>query len=111
MNTTFNKKKEYGDLIADKVADLQRLCHMHKIPMFITLCVENNSKKTEYVKEMVSAATCGIELTDNQIAKHVNVSLGFDTIQPSADATLDMEDVDVDYIEDDSGEGEETDEE
>lgn len=110
MNVTFNKKKEYDELIAPKVEELQRLCHIQKIPMFITVCVENDDKQTEYIKEMVSAATCGFELTDNQISKHVNVSLGFDTIQPSADATLNMEDIDIEYIEG-NNEGEENDDE
>lgn len=109
MNATFAKKKEYEELIAPKVEELQRLCHIYKIPMFVTVCVGNNEHKTEYIKEMVSAATCGFELTDDQIAKHVNVSLGFDTIQPTVDSTLDMDDLEINYIEN-HGEGEEDDE-
>lgn len=108
MSTIFNRQKEYDDLVREKINDLKKLCHMQKMPMFITVCTKNDEKGTVYEKEMVSAATCGCELFDNQIAKHVNVSLGFDTIQPSSEATLEMEDVDVNYIEE---EGEENDEE
>lgn len=99
MKTNFDKRAEYTELISEKVMELKKLCHMQRMPMFITVCVANDASGTLYEKEMVSAATCGVDLADNQIAKHVNVSLGFDTIQPSSDTELEMEDVSVDYIE------------
>ena len=99
MNTVFDKRNEYTALIADKVMEIKRLCHIHKIPMFITLCVENTESKSVYEKEMISAATCGHELTDDQIVKHVNVSLGFDTVQPSQELSIDMDDAYTEYIE------------
>lgn len=104
MATTFNKRNEYESLILGKVEEIKRLCHMHKIPMFITVCVENTKDKTVYEKEMISASTCRYELIDDQIAKHVNVSLGFNTIQPSQEEIFDMDEALVDYIEE---EGEE----
>lgn len=100
MDTVFDKRKEYETLIAEKVIELKKLCHMQKVPMFITVCIANDESGTEYEKEMVSATTCGYTLFDDQIAKHVNVTLGFDTIQPSSEETLEMEDVGIDYIED-----------
>ena len=56
-----------------------------------------------YEKEMISAATCGYELADNQIAKHVNVTLGFDTVQSTPEMTLDMDDIGSGYIENNGG--------
>ena len=104
MSTTFNKQKEYEDLVREKVNDLKKLCHIQRMPMFITICTKNDDKETVYEKEMVSAATCGHELFDNQIAKHVNVSLGFDTVQPSSEVTLEMDDMDVNYIKEEEAE-------
>lgn len=100
MTTPFNKREIYESLLEEKIIELKRLCHMEKIPMFITVCLENNENGTTYEKEMVSAATCDFDLADDQIAKHVNVSLGFDTIQPSVEEDFDMEDVDLEYVED-----------
>ena len=67
--------------------------------MFITVCLENTETQSVYEKEMISSATCGYELTDDQIAKHVNVTLGFDTIQPSQELSIDMDDAYTEYIE------------
>ena len=107
MDTKFDKREDYDLLIAEKVAELKRLCHLQKIPMFITLCVANTDTEAVYKKEMISAATCGYELSDDQIAKHVNVSLGFDTVPPMSDRDSDTDEIEVDdYIE----EGEEDDE-
>ena len=104
MSTPFNKNSEYKTILADKVMELKQLCHMYKIPMFVTVCVKNTEEKTIYEKEMISAATCGYELTDNQIAKHVNVTLGFDTVQSTPEMDFDMDDVGGDYIKNNEGE-------
>ena len=103
MNTPFNKSNEYKTLLADKILDIKKICHIHKIPMFITVCVVNTENESIYEKEMISAATCGCELADNQIAKHVNVTLGFDTVQHTPEMTLDMDEIGSDYIEDNKG--------
>lgn len=108
MITPFNKNHEYKAFVADKVMELKQICHMYKIPMFITVCTKNTEEETCYEKDMISAATCGYKLTDNQIAKHVNVTLGFDTVQSTPEMVLDMEDIGSDYIK--NNEGEEDDE-
>lgn len=101
MSTIFDKREAYDSLIVEKVTELKKLCHLQKIPMFITLCVANTETETVYQKDMISAATCGYELDDDQIAKHVNVSLGFDTVLPSSDMVSDMDEVEIDdYVED-----------
>ena len=99
MKMDFDKRKLYEEQIESKVIELKQLCHMHKIPLFISLCLANNAQETIYEKEMVSSATCNYELTDDQIIKHVNVTLGFDTIQPTSEAVLEMDDMEVNYIE------------
>lgn len=104
MTPGFNKRMEYDSLLADKVTEIKKICHMHKIPMFITFCVENNAVESVYEKEMISSATCGFELTDDQIAKHVNVSLGFDTVQPTAALIMDADDFETNYLDEEEGE-------
>ena len=71
--------------------------------MFVTVCIKNTEDKTVYEKEMISAATCGYQLADNQIAKHINVTLGFDTVQSTPEMVLDMDDIGGDYIENNGG--------
>lgn len=103
MSTPFNKTNEYKTLVAEKIMELKQLCHMYKIPMFVTVCIKNTEDKTVYEKEMISAATCGYQLADNQIAKHINVTLGFDTVQSTPEMVLDMDDIGGDYIENNGG--------
>lgn len=110
MTTEFNKRAEFDALLSEKVSELKRICHMHKIPMFVTFCIENNEKESVYEKEMISCATCGFELTDDQIAKHVNVSLGFDTIQPTSALIMAIDDLEPSYL-DEEEEGDYDDEE
>lgn len=107
MSTSFNKSNEYKSIVAAKIMELKQLCHMYKIPMFVTVCVRNTDEKSYYEKEMISAATCGYELTDNQIVKHVNVSLGFDTVQSTPEMTLDMDDIGSGYVTNNGGEDDE----
>ena len=107
MSTPFNKYNEYQSLVLDKVMELKQICHLCRIPMFVTCCVKNTETESIYEKEMISAATCGHELADNQIAKHINVTLGFDTIQHSSEMTLDMDDIGSDYIKNNEGDFEE----
>ena len=107
MDTIFDKRESYDSLIAEKVTELKKLCHLQKVPMFITLCVANTEEGAVYQKEMISAATCGYEISNDQIAKHVNVTLGFDTVPPLSDRNSDTDEIEItDYIE----EGEEDDE-
>lgn len=109
MENGFDKRRVYKEQIEAKVIELKQLCHMQKIPMFITLCLGDDGKETFYEKEMVSPMTCNYKITDDQIAKHVNVTLGFDTIQPSSEIMLDMDEIEVNYIKE-SEEGENEDE-
>lgn len=106
MTTNFNKRNVYEEKVKEKVIEIKKLCHLYKIPMFFTACLENSEKATVYEKEMVSASTCGYALTDDQIAKHVNVTLGFDTVQPSSETVLDMDDIEVNYISEEEEEDE-----
>lgn len=110
MEANFDKRGIYKEQIEAKVIELKQLCHMEKIPMFITLCLANNEKETFYEKDMVSPTTCNYRLTDDQLVKHINVTLGFDTIQPSSEVTLEMDDIEVNYIEEKEEEGESEDE-
>lgn len=93
MLTDFDKRDNYKDILEDKIMEIKRICHREKLPMFITVCVKNDESGTEYEKEMVSAATCNLSLKNDQIAKMVNVTLGFDTIQPTETLVVDSEDL------------------
>ena len=92
MSTYFDKTDNYKSILEDKILEIKRICHREKLPMFIAVCVKNNETETVYEKEMVSAATCNLDLKDNQIAKMVNVTRGFDTVQPTTPFVLDESD-------------------
>lgn len=93
MSNDFNKTDIYKEILEEKILEIKRLCHREKMPVFISVCVKNDENETIYEKEMVSAATCELKLKDDQIAKMVNVTLGFDTIQPTGVTEIEAEDL------------------
>lgn len=64
----YNKEDLYTKKIAPLVRDIQVLCIKEEMPMFISVAVANNKKRTKYVNNTVMGVT-GIRLKDNRIAK------------------------------------------
>ena len=73
MTTEFNKRAELDALLSEKVSELKRICHMHKIPMFVTFCIENNEKaKALFIKAMEDDQKTYDELTAILFEEHYN---------------------------------------
>lgn len=92
--TEFDKDAVYKSKIEPAVTELVKLCTIYGIPMYITCCVSNDATGTEYRNNCVSAETRGLNLTDDNIQKHLCIQLGFDTIYRS-EAEFDFEDEEV----------------
>lgn len=78
-NTVFDKTEFYSKEISDKVDELVRICTREKMPMFISICVKNDDKETEYKNDMVSAYPLEVHLKDDMIPRFVNILNGFVT--------------------------------
>lgn len=83
-------KKEYAAEIAPLVLELKKKCYEHNIPMFFCAAVADNGKTTEYKNEMLSAEIVRQNLSDDRIAKMVNVVLGYDVVMPSKPQEIDF---------------------
>lgn len=59
---------QFNSVIVPILKHLKIMCIEYKIPMFVSFAVKNDSKKTEYVNDIVMACT-EHELTDNRINK------------------------------------------
>lgn len=76
----YSKKAVYDENIKEFVKKVVLLCEKEKIPMFMTFALENDSKHTDYVVEMLSAASEGRSLKDDRIVKHALIVNGFEVV-------------------------------
>ena len=91
MNTCFNKNDIYETEIAEHINIIKQVCSREGMPMFVTVCVENNDRETGYRNDMISAKTHGVTLKDDRIPEFVNVTLGFNTVPPTEVPEIDFD--------------------
>ena len=53
----FNKKDVYTDKIEPLINQLKKACNLEKMPMFITVAVQNGPKGTEYKSDMILSSS------------------------------------------------------
>lgn len=87
----FDKREEFEKECKPLLDRLRLMCSLYDIPFFWTACVKNNDEKSEYINELVGNASRGINLKDDQIAKHISVCLGFDTVPKNDNIVIDLE--------------------
>lgn len=63
----YKKRKVYEEQLLPLILKLKTICNAEKMPMFISVAVENNEKETVYENDVVLAST-GVRLEDNRIA-------------------------------------------
>lgn len=76
----YSKKKEYDMEIKELVKTILLRCDKHKIPVFISLAVEDDGRDTKYVTEMLSAANLGVSLKKDNLVKFALVTSGFEVV-------------------------------
>ena len=69
--------KEQKKEIEEKIKELLELCQINRIPMFLSVALQNDKNGTKYKNIMYSAKVHDIRLTDDQIEKHILISNGF----------------------------------
>lgn len=77
----YDKKEQYEQAIQPLVRELVSKCYVAGIPCFFAAAIKED-ESTEYSNEMVSAAVLGKKLSDDRIARFVNVIRGYDVIPP-----------------------------
>ncbi len=81
--TPFDKAATYKSKIEPLIQELVKQCTVHNIPMFVTCCVKNTPDGAEYKNQCVPPDAYGLNLSDDNIQKHLCIQLGFDTIYRS----------------------------
>lgn len=85
----FDRKNDFKEHVLPLVEQINRICSFFKIPYFYTFCVEDDGKNTTYYNSVGGSVSAGIQLTEDQIVKHLNVANGFDTIPQRSSANFD----------------------
>ena len=62
----YNKQRVFDEQIAPLIQQLKTICNIERMPMFISVAVENQPGKTVYRNDAVLAST-GVYLEDNRI--------------------------------------------
>jgi len=78
----FDKKEFYQSDIEPIIKKLTIMCYDHHLPMFVAVAIKDDGENTEYANDMVSAYTASATLSDNRIAKFVNVVNGYSVVAP-----------------------------
>lgn len=89
--TPFNKTSLYKENIAPLIQELVKQCTIYNIPMYASFCVSNTANGTKYENHCVAPDSHNLNLTDDNIQKHLCIQLGFDVIYRSED-NFDFED-------------------
>ena len=63
----YDKSDIYNKEILPLIEDIKEICTMNKIPMFITVAVANDEKKTTFKNSIIHGVT-GIKLSDDRIS-------------------------------------------
>lgn len=66
-NFYYNKQKLFDEKVLPIIQQLKTVCNINRLPMFISVAVENQPNKTVYRNDAVLAST-GVHLEDNRIA-------------------------------------------
>nr|WP_298060645.1 hypothetical protein [uncultured Blautia sp.] len=84
------KLEEKKELI-EKINELLELCQYRNTPMFVTVALSDDGKQTEYYSRMHSAKAHNINLSNDQIAKHILIANGFAAVPPRESMEIDTE--------------------
>lgn len=82
---TFDRRNSFEANIKPRIEEVQRLCVQLKIPFFAVFAVQNDEKGTMFKRYITGKSSTGIQLTNDEIRKHLLVSTGFDAAPPQRD--------------------------
>lgn len=74
----------------EKIEELLDICQLNGIPMFVCIVTDNSKEGTKYYNQLYSAKAHAIDLTDDQIAKHILIANGFKAVPKREALDLDM---------------------
>lgn len=79
----FSANKEQLAVLSEKIRELERYCVQQDLPIFISVAVANDEKKTKYVNTLYAPEE--VPLTEDYMVSHMKVLRGFDLVLPGTD--------------------------
>lgn len=86
-----DKTELYKKEIEPLVRSVKKICYDNGIPMFFAAAVKDDGTTTSYKNEMVSCAIAKQPLSEDRIAKMVNVVIGYDVMLPTNPIEIDYD--------------------
>lgn len=77
MSSYYDKKDIFLNEIQPYLDKIHKICSDNEIPFFFSACVENTDTTSNYIRDCVSSGACDLELTNDEINRHIMVSRGF----------------------------------
>lgn len=90
MAYTYVLKEDQKKEILEIIEQLQLACQQYRVPMFVSIVTGEVNGQTFYQNRMFSAMGHGINLSDDQIRKHILVADGFAVVPPRDHLELDI---------------------
>lgn len=92
----YDRQELFKKHIQKKAEEINELCKTFGIVSFMSFCIKDNDKKTEYKNYICGSTSNGVHLADDQIRGHVNVANGFLTVPQTQETGMDdyMSDID-----------------
>ena len=81
----------YSEQLEPIIKQMKKICYENHVPMFVTIAVKDDGKETTYENTMVSSAIAEQKLSDDRIAKMVNVGMGYDVFLPDEPLEIEFE--------------------
>lgn len=94
----YDKKKEFDEFIKPKLTEIKKLCMIHDVPFFFTVCVKNDENDSLYMSDMYSGLAKGLNLTKDYFPNLAKVMVGFDTAMPHEKMIFEPDELNTDFI-------------
>ena len=85
----YDRNEIYDKHIKKLANELNETCKAFGIASFMSFCVYDNGRDTEYKNFVNGSTSNGFILTDDRIRKHINVANGFETVPPDEEVSID----------------------
>ncbi len=74
MEDYFEKEEVYKSKVEPLLKEVKKICMTEKLPLYVSILVENQEKGATYVDEYISAESLGLKISDHRHADYIRVN-------------------------------------
>lgn len=90
--TKYDLDEATREKLDSAMLQILQICQINRLPMFISVAVKNNEEETEYKSYVYSSTSNYVNLTNDQIRKHMLIANNYEAVPPREIISIDMED-------------------